>query len=154
MTSLDLKDAKPSFRPSNNPSGIHQVSERSEANSTKKGHLHPPISGRLAPSGPFKTGGSLTNAGTPYPSASTGLHSEQLQVRTLTDAGVRFCGLSLLPGKVHSSAHPGSLGKALQDTFLSLTRKTTIKACTLMSVISLLASTEKTVKLGMDMRPF
>ena len=87
-------------------------------------------------------------------STDTGLCSKRTEIRTHSPIDVRFYRIPFLLDL--DLVRPiGYRWIKIQDTFNRISKKSVIRARTLMSTIGLLASTEKTVKLGrIHTRPF
>ena len=133
----------PTFRTGHSPPGLYDDRKGSETNGPLKRTQNSPIPGRLADQVPVPGGISRGHTGSGRPNPILGLDNQPGKIRTeyhLDSALVR-------------PTHERWL--KLQDLILRLKSKRVLTARCLMSLIGLLASTEKTVPEGrLHMRPF
>ena len=114
----------------------------------------PPIPGRLVNPCTLKTSMHGTDSKTTKAGEGFGLYSQPQEVNLSPSQRFDFLGYHFLLDLAHVKPTQDRWTK-LQEMFHCLSLKSVISARTLMSIIGLLASTEKTVKLGrMHMRPF
>ena len=144
---------QPPLWASNSPPHFHQYSQRGKTDSFAIRNQTPPIPGRLVDPCPVRTTRHGSNTKTTKAGEGFGLYSKPQEVRTQPSQRFDFLGYHFLLDL--------ALVKPTQDRwsklqmFHRLSLKSVISARTLMSTTGLLASTEKTVKLGrMHMRPF
>ena len=136
----------PTFRTGHSPPGLYDDRKGSETNGPLKRTQNSPIPGRLADQVPVPGGISKGHTGSGRPNPILGLDNQPGKIRTETYSGVFVRGLRIplrfSPCKTHSRE-------------MTQTSKRVLTARCLMSLIGLLASTEKMVPEGrLHMRPF
>ena len=146
---------QPPLRASNSPPHFHQYSQRGKTDSFAIRNQTPPIPGRLVDPCPLKTTIHCSNTKTTKAGEGFGLYSKPQEVRTQTISEVRLPGLSLFTRFGSCEAHARQVDQTSEDVPSPLLEVCYQCKDSAMSTIGLLASTEKTVKLGrMHIRPF
>ena len=145
---------QPPVWPSHCPIGVHKSCERSQTHSSTSGDQTTPISGRLVNSSSFQTGLHRSNTESTKAGERPRVCSKPQEVRTCPLPEVDFLGYHFLLDMALVKPTQDRWTK-LQEMFHRLSMKFVISARTLMSTTGLLASMEKTVKLGrIHKRPF
>ena len=145
---------QPTLRASNSPPHFHRYSQGSKTDSLTIRNQAPPIPGRLVNPCPLKTGMHGADPKTAKAGEGFGLYSKPQEVRPHTFTDVRLPRIPFLLDLALVKPMQDRWTK-LQEMFHRLSMKSVISARTLMSTIGLLASMEKTIKLGrMHMRSF
>ena len=143
----------PTFRTGHSPPGLYDDRKGSETNGPLKRTQNSPIPGRLADQVPVSGGIPNGHTGSGRPNPILGLDNQPRKIRTETYSGVFVRGLRIPPRFSPCKTHSRWL--KLQDYILRLKSKHVLTARCLMSLIGLLASTEKMVLEGrLHMRPF
>ena len=140
---------------SHSPPGLYNDRKGSETNGPLKRTQNSPIPGRLADQVPVSGGSPSEHTGSGRPNSVLGVDNKSGKIRTETYSGV----FSFMGYKFHLDS---ALVKPtqerwlkLQDLILLLKSKRVLTARCLMSLVGLLASTEKMVPEGrLHMRPF
>ena len=151
----------PPIRTSHSPPGLYNDCKGSETNGPLKRTQNSPIPGRLADQIPVSGGSPSEHSGGGRPNPVLGVDNKSGKIRTETYSGVLVRGLRVpsrfSPCKTHSRemAQTPGFDPTPQDLILLLKSKRVLTARCLMSLIGLLASTEKMVPEGLlHMRPF
>ena len=139
----------PPLRTGHSPPGLHNDCERGEADGPHQRSQTSPIPGRLADQIPVSGESPSEHSGSGRSNSIPGVDYKSGKVRTKTYSGVFVRGL-----RIPSRCSPLRWLK-LQDLILRLKSKHVLTARCLMSLIGLLALTEKMVPEGrLHMRPF
>ena len=135
----------PSFRSSHSPPGLYNDCKGSEANGPLQRTQASPIPGRLADQVPVSGGTPSEHSGSGRPNPVFGVdHKSELKKSELKPTQVFFvCGLRIPSRFSPCKTHSREMAQ-LQDLILRLKSKRVLTARCLMSLIGLLASTEKT----------
>ena len=143
----------PTFRTGHSPPGLHDDRKGSETNGPLKRTQNSPIPGRLADQVPVPGGISKGHTGSGRPNPILGLDNQPGKIRTETYSGVFVRGLRIPPRFSPCKTHSREMAQT--SGFDPTTQVKTCFARCLMSLIGLLASTEKMVPEGrLHMRPF
>ena len=136
------------------PPGLYNDCKGSETNGPLKRTLNSPIPGRLADQVPVSGGSPNEHTGSGRPNPVLEVDNKSGKIRTETYSGVSVHGLRIpLDSALVKPTQERWL--KLQDLILRLKSKRVLTASCLMSLIGLLASTEKMVPGGsLHMRPF
>ena len=144
----------PSFRTSHSPPGLYNDRKGSEAHGPLQRTQTSPIPGRLADQVPVSGRSPSEHSGGGRPNPVLGVDNKPGKIRTETYSGVFVCGLRI-PSRFSPCKPTQDRWLKLQDLILRLKSKHVLTARCLMSLIGLLASTEKMVPEGrLHMRPF
>ena len=145
----------PPFRTSHSPTGLYNDRKGSEANGPLKRTQTSPIPGRLADQVPVSGGSPSEHSGSGRSNPVLGLDNKSRKIRTETYSNVFVRGLRIPSTFSPCKTHSRERWLKLQDLILRLKSKHVLTARCLMSLIGLLASTEKMVLEGrLHMRPF
>ena len=145
----------PSFRTSHSPSGLYNNCKGGESDDPHKGNQTSPIPGRLADKGPVSGRSPSEHSDSGRPDSVLRVDNKSGEIRTKTWSSVfLFVGYEYhLDSALVKPTQERWL--TLQDLILRLKSKHVLTARCLMSLIGLLASTEKMVPEGrLHMRPF
>ena len=138
---------QPPVRPSHSSIGVHKPCERSQAYSPTTGNQTTPIFGRMVYSSSFQTGLHQTNTKTTKTGKRPRICSKLKKSELIPSQRFDFLGYHFLLDMALVKPTQDRW-KKLQEMFHRFSLKSVISARTLMSTIGVLASTEKTVKLG------
>ena len=137
------------------PIGVHRSCERSQAHRPTTGNQTTPIFGRLVDSSSFQRELHQTNTDANKTCEGPRFCSKPQEVGTRPLSEIQFPRIPLFIRFGSCEAHTRQVDKASGDVPSPLSLKSVISVRTLMFTIGLLASTEKTVKLGrIHRRPF
>ena len=143
----------PSLRTGHSPPGLYHDRKGSQAHGPLQRAQTSPIPGRLADQVPVSGGSPSEHSGSGRPNPVLGVDHKSGKIRTKTHAGVFVRGLRI-PSRFSPCKTPSGEMLKLQDLILRLKSKHVLTARCLMSLIGLLASTEKMVPGRLHMRPF
>ena len=137
----------PSFRTSHSPPGLYNDRKESEANGPLQRSQTSPIPGRLADQVPVSGGSPSEHSGSGRPNPVLGVELKPTQVFSFVGYEYHLDSALVKPTQER--------WLKLQDLILRLKSKHVLTARCLISLIGLLASTEKMVPEGrLHMRPF
>ena len=142
----------PTVQTGHSPPGLYNDRKGSETNGPLKRTQNSPIPGRLADQVPVSGGSPSEHTGRGRPNSVLGVDNKSGKIRTETYSGVFVRGLRIPPRFSPCKTHSREMAQTL---ILRLKSKRVWTARCLMSLIGLLASTEKMVLEGrLHMRPF
>ena len=144
----------PPIRTSHSSPGLYNDRKGSETNGPLKRTQNSPIPGRLADQVPVSGGSPSEHTGSGRPNSVLGVDNKSGKIRTETYSGVFVHGLRIPPRFSPCKTHSREMAQTSGFDPTTQVKRVLTARC-LMSLIGLLASTEKMVLEGrLHMRPF
>ena len=138
----------PSLRTSHGPSGLYNDSKRGEADGPVKGNQTSPVPGRLADQGPVSGRSTSKHSDSGGPNSVLRVDNKSGEVRIKTCSSVFVRGLRFPPRFSPCKTHSREMAQTSGFDPATQVKTCFLTARCLMSLIGLLASTEKMVPEG------